>query len=121
VRRISVSVLVLFYVMLCIPVQAADRKTNIWASWVNATSSLTTLTLPVEVVGNITIKNGDSTDPVCVSLRGETIQNSCLSNGFSTINLAASDSIEVYDFTTSSITLRGIVNAASPVSVVVTY
>ena len=120
-RRIFLMILILSF-MVCQISSAGERKSNIWASWVNATATTTTLTMPINPTwGDFTISNGDSTDPVCVNLKGNPITDACVSNKFETVQIEAGGELVMYDYETSAITIRNIVNAASPINVIVNY
>ena len=95
--------------------------TNLWASWVNVTSTAT-MDFPSNS-RDITIMNGDATDSVCVDLRGNATSQNCFYGGGNTaVQIGPGETLSLYDFTTANLYFRvpGPA-AASPVSVIVTY
>lgn len=102
--------------------QARGALTNTFASWYNVTTAQTTITLPFKS-RDVLIVNGDTTDALCVSLKGETLGNACTDTVpvDSSINLAGGQEIYLTDFLTDTISLKALSSAASPVTVIVTY
>lgn len=103
--------------------QARGALQNVWASWANVSNSIaTTFTLPYNT-RDVQIINSSS-NPICVDLRGNALGSDAglCRNSFATrFYLDGGDSMQLYDYVTSGITVWGLGAAASPVSVVVTY
>jgi len=124
VKKLLIVVAIL---LIALPAHAARRglQKNVWASWYNVTTS-TTVTLPYES-RDVLIKNGASSNGVCVSLRGGTITQAChptpTTGKIDVINLAGGDSIHIQDQAVTTLTLKAISIAASasPVTVISSY
>jgi len=125
VKKLLIAMVVL---LMTLPAYAQTRgfKKNVWASWYNVSTDPTTVTLPYES-RDLIIINGDSTDAVCVNLKGGTITAAChptdVTGAISIVNLSASTQLEIQDHSASTITLRAISagSGASPVIVISSY
>ena len=109
------------------PAFARGRLTNVFASWYTVGTTQTTISLPYNS-RDITIINGDGTNPICVDLVGGTIPDNCVTDSVNNPSIFVLDTdttLELSDFVTDSIALEietlddG--STASPVSVIVTY
>lgn len=117
--------MILILVLMATPAFAQRRGPlpNSWASWyqVTATTEIK-VTLP-ENSRDVYIRNGGSSNSLCVSLKGNTVTDTCDASGANTsiVQIAAGSEIDLRDYTTKSLSLIGVGATASPVSVVVTY
>ena len=93
--------------------------TNVFASWVNVSTTTTNIPLPYPS-RDVQIFNSASTQDICLGLRGETMDQTCTATNNLT-QLAHGQSIQLFDYVTTNITLRALSGTASPVSVIVTY
>lgn len=115
--RFLILAITLFYCGFASAEESPTR--NIYAaSYTISPATNQTVTLPFSS-RELTVFNGDSTDLICVDLKGGSCNNFC--NGDNEFILPATSKIELNSFETSSLTLCGMSASASPVSVVVAY
>lgn len=121
-RKFLLSLFILFFLGSNAHAQSRGKLTNVFASWVTVASTSTVITFPIES-RDLTIMNGSTTD-VCVNLKGGDIQGNCYTaSGSQTMQLDGGQTLTLFDYVTSGVTLRaiGFSTTASPVSVISTY
>jgi len=120
-------VLALSMVVFVVTPVFAQPRTNVWASWTNVANTQITWTFPYDS-RDLIIQNG-STETVCVSLRGNTINADADGDGDrctcdatdDCVQLDGDCEISLYDFVTNSVSFLAAGSDASPITVIVTY
>ena len=127
-RRFFMSLLLLLMLPALAFAQNRGLLSNEYASWITATLSQTTISLPSGITSrDIFIRNGDASNMICVDLVGETIPESCVTNTStdggnpSIIVIEALGSIDLQDYSTSAIGIKTFGPSASPITVITTF
>ena len=103
--------------------QARGGLTNVWASWASVLNGIATSFTPPYNSRDVQIINS-SAQPICVDLKNMPITGDaglCRDSFATRFYLDGGDSLQLYDYVASGVSVWSLGNAASPVSVIITY
>lgn len=118
--------------LVIVPFAHAQNRgvlTNVYASWIQATTTLQTITFPYP--SRSLIVNNGSTSSVCINLDGGDLNGfgkggllSCstsVGDGARQIFLDGDAQVRLEDFVTDAVSIKTLSSTASPISIIATY